>query len=201
MKKKVAFIEIIENPLQIKYTDRSGKFEFFMVERPSGEAYEDLVIELVQLTNSIGGKTDELEISIKALQAVLEYLRDDNILHLSEVCQPLVNLLSAAEDTLRGANTHLLQRRPISGGGAPTDLAMHRVRALIVMALDTLVEAGSSPEEAARHIRRDLKEVGLVNPKSNKEYSESDLINLRTKARDSTGPKKLIDHLAVLTVG
>ena len=167
-------------------------------ERPSTEAYEDLVLELSQLTNSIGKEADQLKVSIDALHAVLDYLHDDAALYASEVCQPLVNILCAAEDVLRGANAPLLQRRPIKGGGAPTDLWIHRTRAFIVLALETMISAGSSLEEAACLVMRELKEIGMINPKSKKEYSLADLMQLTIKAHDYTGPKKLIDHLAAL---
>lgn len=194
MKRTVEYIQVLQEPLQVNLSFWGGPTQFWPIERPSQEAFEDLVIELAELTNSIGTCTDQLKISIDALHLIIKYIGESGVIKLSGICQPLVNILSAAEDTLGGARSPLLQQRPILKGGRPTELTMYRTRAVIVAAIDTLVEAGIASNDATKHVEQELKKLGLINPLTDQEYTASELSGLRTKVRDATAAGKVLEH-------
>jgi hypothetical protein len=119
--------------------------------------YGNLCEALQSIETAVEANTlDQLEAGKMALVAVLTFLNSDPEIVLKGSNRSLSIVLRTLNDVLGGGRPALLFERP-SKGGAPNYQSDTVLRAQIVLALELLLKAGLSRDEAGAWVARQLE--------------------------------------------
>jgi hypothetical protein len=133
--------------------------------RPSTVRYQTLVDALAAADHQVLQEDGHpLVASIQALQAVVQFIRDDPKLGPTDLGTVLRRLLGDLCDVANGARSGMLFNGAVNQpgkAGRRTGLTVDTVRGFIVFAVHSLIEAGMKNEAAARYMADQLRQAGV----------------------------------------
>jgi hypothetical protein len=135
--------------------------------QPDAAKYEALIEQLTEIERRAAAKeTDALTASRESLGAVIGFLHEDARVPEREATRPLLRLMFAVADRLRGAKPKLLfDPRDTEGEkGAPTYTSAATLRGYVNAAFLLLLEGGMSKQEAGNWLAAELERSGIKQP-------------------------------------
>lgn len=160
------------------------------VRRPSSARYKALIDALEKTDETLeSGDTPPLEVTIIALQAVIQFLRSDPSTKVALTGTALRRLLGDLCDITNGAKPKMLFEGNLmrqGKSGRPTGLTVDVLRGHLVAALNVLIDAKMKNRDAAKYIADKLSAANVR--LSGKVVSVSQILQWREQTGD-TAPK------------
>lgn len=158
------------------------------------EAYRDLLNRLSECKRHLDTTSDRKEhlgAAVEALRQVILYLRTDPSVEGGRLTDPLAELMSAAQDALRGAHPPLFDHPPDGGGTKPANMTTHTVQGCLAWYVEALASrklGRTPPAKAAQFVAAEAKKAGITGIDGSR-ITPQQLLSWRKEINAERGPE------------